>query len=166
MIVVTETEPQPVIARALGAEIRFLPLGTEALEACSDAVAPLFDKGESPGYFAIAAAVILAGATGWEGFGDEKGRPLEMTPDNLLRALRQQPAVYRAADKAFVQPLLALGDEKNASSPSRAGASPGAAKNTAPRARKGAKPVRSKSTARKPRKAAASGRSSRPAPAS
>ena len=86
--------------------------------------------------------VLTAAITGWTNIGDEKGKVLECTPENVARALTD-PGVFDTLDAQYVIPMMTREMEKNGSAASSAGTSKAAtaAKGTASSA-VGTKPKR------------------------
>lgn len=65
---------------------------------------------------AIACAVIV----GWEGVGDDRGKPAPVTPDNIAALMDLFP-IFTAFQTQYLAPAFEALSEKNASSPSRTG---------------------------------------------
>ena len=83
----------------------------------------------------------------WEGVGDEKGRPVAVSPETVSAVL-DVPMIFQKFQVEHVGHGLMLVEEKNGSAPSPSGTS-AAAKNTARPARAAAKSAPAKSTSRK-----------------
>lgn len=96
---------------------------------------------------AMAKAVARRCVIGWEGVGDEDGRPIKTPTPEGIDALMDLPVVFDRFQVKFMAPAMLLVSEKNASSPALNGTSAGA-RTTARPARGGAKTARTSKTRR------------------
>jgi len=74
---------------------------------------------------AMAKAVARRAILGWEGVGDDKGDPVQVTPEGIEALLEIWP-VFEAFQTGYVAKGLILDAEKNVSAPSPSGPSAGA----------------------------------------
>lgn len=160
-----DTQPRPPVRVDLpgGAHIDFKPLATAGLMAGRATARDVVQAGGEAVVAGVGFTVAAArwGALAWEGVGDEAGKPLELTPDNVQLLLEQSEVAFHAVQLQYVAPALAREAEKNGSAPARVGTSraprktsrkgkaPSAAGSTAKAAAAKAKPAPTKSTARK-----------------
>lgn len=149
----TGVRPDVRVDLPKGGHIVFRPADTPGRAVARKAAVKALAAGEDEAAVGVAWAIALArwGAKSWEGVGDEKGRPLEITPDLVEALLTQDQGAFDAVEARYALPALELDREKNGFAPSPHGTSPdssptkpararrGAAGTTAPRARTAAK---------------------------
>jgi hypothetical protein len=151
------TEPE-WLALFPGVRARFAPIGKKAIRAAKTAAAAVLAQDpqdvEGAGD-AFSAELIRAGLLGWEGIADATGEQALAFDPAGLEVFLGDPALFEAADEAYVGPYVARQAEKNGYALSPAGTSAGATpdKATAATAGKPAPTARTKSTPRRRTKA-------------
>jgi len=128
----------------LGHDVRLqlLPLTTALMVAARNdpAIADLHEgASDEESALVFAKALGRLGITDWEGVGDEKGDPMEVTPEGIDALLDIWP-LFETFQTEYVAGGLLLDQEKNVSSPLPSGPSAGAM-DTARPARPSAKPA-------------------------
>ncbi len=111
-----------------GVRIRLLPLTTALMVAAhkDPAVSDLpGDAGDEQSALVFAKALGRIAITGWEGVGDEDGKPVDVSPDGIDALLDVWP-LFEAFQTEYVAGGLLLDQEKNVSSPLPSGSSAGA----------------------------------------
>ena len=73
----------------------------------------------------LSESLLMSGIDAWEGVGDAKGKPVDVTPE-LLRIFLADPLRFERLDEAYVRPFVLKELEKNGLSLSQNGISAGA----------------------------------------
>lgn len=121
------------------------------------------DDRADPEFYFIAGCVVW-GLIEWEGVGDAEDQPAPLTADNVVALLSQRWDVFDEANGAYVEAIMALAAEKNASGSSPSGTSAGGKPSVTPAAIAPSAPIAKTTRARK--RGSGSGPSSKAAPAS
>ncbi len=99
-----------------------------ARTAAADTLLDLEDDDRGAAFRATFARKLLSRClTSWEGIGDADGNAIEPSPD-AVESLLAIPRVFDLVETKLVLPIFLRSEEKNASSPSLNGTSPGALK--------------------------------------
>ena len=111
-----------------GVRVRLLPLTTALMVAARNdqTVADLpEDATDEQSALVFAKALGRIAITGWEGVGDENGKPVDVSPEGIDALLDVWP-LFEAFQTDYVAGGLLLDQEKNVSSPLSSGSSAGA----------------------------------------
>ena len=111
-----------------GVRVRLLPLTTAMMVAARNdqTIADLpEDATDEQSALVFAKALGRLAITGWEGVGDEDGKPVDVSPDGIDALLDVWP-LFEAFQTEYVAGGLLLDQEKNVSSPLPSGSSAGA----------------------------------------
>ena len=111
-----------------GVRVRLLPLTTAMMVAARNdqTVSDLpQDATDEQSALVFAKALGRLAITGWEGVGDEDGKPVDVSPEGIDALLDVWP-LFEAFQTEYVAGGLLLDQEKNVSSPLPGGSSAGA----------------------------------------
>ena len=111
-----------------GVRVRLLPLTTALMVAARNdqTIADLPENAtDEQSALVFAKALGLIAITGWEGVGDEDGKPVDVSPEGIDALLDVWP-LFEAFQTEYVASGLLLDQEKNVSSPLPSGSSVGA----------------------------------------
>ncbi len=111
-----------------GVRVRLLPLTTALMVAARNdhTIAELPENAtDEQSALVFAKALGRLAITGWEGVGDENGKPVDVSPEGIDALLDVWP-LFEAFQTEYVAGGLLLDQEKNVSSPLPSGSSAGA----------------------------------------
>ena len=111
-----------------GVRVRLLPLTTALMVAARNdqTIADLPENAtDEQSALVFAKALGRIAITGWEGVGDEDGKPVDVSPEGIDALLDVWP-LFEAFQTEYVAGGLLLDQEKNVSSPLPSGSSAGA----------------------------------------